>query len=296
MIDFVLPDYYYNFKIINFLVDLSQNPEFFRQPVHFSAASGQFPFSIWNGQYNIIQGTTYGGKYFPVKRDYECYKNLSIPIRLNCSNVCLEEDMFTDEHMNVILKCNDNMSNFIELSNLNLLDYIQAHYKYYRFVFSDNADLLYPFTPELIDKIISFDKFEKIKLPIRFNKDFDTLKVFQNKNKLELTVNSLCPIDCPSFANCHIKNDEAQTNFSELNVFNNCAKTADYIWSLENTISLDEIKEIYEPLGYHHFNFASIGSIDNSFNKILFFFNYFFKDEYIYQMLNTFNNTEGIFS
>ena len=248
MIDFVLPDYYYNFKIINFLVDLSQNPEFFRQPVHFSAASGQFPFSIWNGQYNII------------------------------------------------LKCNDNMSNFIELSNLNLLDYIQAHYKYYRFVFSDNADLLYPFTPELIDKIISFDKFEKIKLPIRFNKDFDTLKVFQNKNKLELTVNSLCPIDCPSFANCHIKNDEAQTNFSELNVFNNCAKTADYIWSLENTISLDEIKEIYEPLGYHHFNFASIGSIDNSFNKILFFFNYFFKDEYIYQMLNTFNNTEGIFS
>ena len=59
---------------------------------------------------------------------------LSIPIRLNCANICLDDDMFFDEHMNVILSINDNMSNFIEVSNLDLLTYIQTHYKNYRFI------------------------------------------------------------------------------------------------------------------------------------------------------------------
>lgn len=295
MIYFVLPDYYHNFKLINFLQDLNNsNPKFFKCPIHFTAASGTFPFSLWNGQYNCIDGTSYNGKYFPLQPDYTCYKHLKMPIRLNCSNACLDKDMFDDEHMNTILRLNENIGNVIEISNLNLLEYIAEKYPKYDFVFSDNADIINELNVDMINTLLSFEKFIKIKIPFRLAKDFDLLKEIKERQKIEIVVDSLCPINCPSYQKCKIDSDESQINYSEMNPFIGCMRNRNTAYNVGEAISLKEIEENYIPLGYKYFSFAPKPNKDY-FENVIYYFSYFFPSDYIIKVLKIFNDQEGVF-
>lgn len=215
MINFVIPDFFYNASLINFLAEkVKYESHSIKAPINISSASGNFPFAIWNGQYNIIQGPAGNIRYFPLKYEYKMIRKIGTPIRLNCSNVCIDESMYNDAHMNVILNECYNMSNYIEISNLDLYGYIHERYPDYRFVFSHNADLIHPFDIDLINSFVSFEQLDKVQLPIRLVEDFELLKQIQNKSKIELPVNSLCPATCPSYAECHIRNDEQQINYS----------------------------------------------------------------------------------
>lgn len=293
---FVLPDFYHNFKLNYFLYQLTMEKQTtpFKHPVHFNAASGTFPFSLWNGQYNCVDGAIYDGKLFPLFRDYSCFRDINMPVRLNCSNSCLDDFMFDDEHMNTILRVNENINNYIEASNLKLIDYISEHYPKYKFVFSDNADIINELTPEMINTLAEFDQLDKIKIPFKYAKDFDFLKEIKHRQKMEIVVNSLCPITCPSYNECKIISDEAQTNYSKTNPFFGCYKNNDYIWNTNNTISLDDINDKYLPLGFNHFSFAPLPNIQ-LYNKIIYYFSYFFQPEEVVKMMKLFNDEAGIF-
>ena len=295
MIYFVLPDYYHNFIMNKFLQAATFNDlDKLKQPVQFYAASGTFPFSIWNGQYNCIDGALYEGKLFPIYRDYDCYKDISVPVRLNCSNICLDPTMFDDEHMNEILKLNECLTNYIEVSNLKLLEYIHENYPKFKFIFSDNADFINNFTVDMINTLTEFDELSKVKIPFRLARDLEFLKQIKDKNKIEIVVNSLCSPNCSSYKSCHIANDEAQTNYSNQNPFLGCFKNQQYTWNVNNSITLNEIQEVYIPLGYKYFSFTPIPNI-SLFNKVLYYFAYFFKEEEVLKMIKLFNDQEGFF-
>lgn len=238
MIYFTLPDFYQNFKINQFLLKASSMWEDkFKVPVHFSLMSGSFPFSSWNGGFNNNKGTYSflsqdpSLQVFPLYYDYDSYKYSDVPFRLNCSNVCLEDFDFLDEHMNTILKLNENGCNEIELSNLNLLMYISEKYPEYTFVFSDNADLIKPMDIDMINSLTSFDQLSCIKLPFRFNTDLELLKSIENKKKIELVVNTLCPPNCPSFTECYIQEDESQLAYQSVGPIETCDKNGKYPWN-----------------------------------------------------------------
>lgn len=300
MIYFCLPDFYENFKINQFLIKASSIwQDKFKTPIHISLMSGSFPFSTWNGGFNNNKGIhsmfsqDASLEVFPLYYDYDCYKYSDVPFRLNCSNVCLEDFDFLDEHMNVILKLNENGCNEIEVSNLNLLGYIMEKYPEYTFVFSDNADLIKPVNLEMINTLTSFDQLSCVKLPFRLNQDVELLKQLENKHKIELVVNTLCPVNCPSFEQCHIQEDETQLAYQSNGPIELCDKNNNYAWNANFTLSLDEIKSTYEPMGFQKYSFMNIPS-NVIFNKILFYFNYFFKPEYISEMLWKFNSETGV--
>ena len=70
---------------------------------------------------------------------------------------------------------------FSFISNLNLLEYIAEKYPKYDFVFSDNADIINDLNGDMINTLLSFEKFIKIKISFRLAKDFDLLKEIKER-------------------------------------------------------------------------------------------------------------------
>lgn len=271
MIFFSLPNFFTSFGINNLLLETNRlSPEVFKEKIAFENCSGNFPYCSWNGGMNNCMGE---GAYY--EAFLSCYKGNASPLRLNFANVCLENTDFYDSMANAILDTNDNGSNIIEISNLELMDYIHTQYPNYNFVFSKQADLITEFTPELINTIIGMDKFILIGIPDKYYKDFDWLQQIDKKSKIELTVNPMCPINCKNYANCHIQEHEFQLAYSEKSNLRNCSK----IYNENNPrtiLTLEDIKKDYVPLGITHFTFSPY--IQEDYSLIQFYLKYFIKE------------------
>lgn len=289
MINFILPNFFENYMINHFLLYQSKvvRAPVFKTDLQFTYVSGSFPFSSWNGGLNNNKGVV-----FPLYSEYSLYEKVMVPIRFNCNNVCLEQFDYTDEHMNVILKINENGANTIEITNLELMMYIAEKYPLYKFIFSERADLIKPYTIEDINEVSQLEQFDIIKIPQRFNTQIDELKQIQKKNKVEIIVNTRCPLNCEHYNQCSIKEDEEQNIFISNGTIENCQKNISFTTSLNQAISLKDITEIYEPLGFRNFSMLPILNT-HKFENVLVFFKYFFKEEYVAKMLEEFNSFAG---
>ena len=149
---------------------------------------------------------------------------------------------------------------------------------HYRFVFSKEADLIKPLTPEMIDMIHDKGYFKLISLPSRFTTDLETLKTLKVHRDIELTVNSVCNLKCQNYDSCRYNQHVYQYNYSNVNPSLTCAKCAPYEHS-HILLSLEEIVEKYAPLGFTHYRFDEV--IDSPQNSALtFFIHYFIKPEH----------------
>ena len=84
MIYFTLPSFYFNFNIINKVMSLDK--KYYKFPVAFEAATGNFPYCYFNGGYNNNQGL--GALY----NDFiQCGEQLNIPLCFNLSNIFIED-------------------------------------------------------------------------------------------------------------------------------------------------------------------------------------------------------------
>lgn len=272
MVYFTLPNFYKNFHINNFFVRVNElHPEWFKHPVAFVAASGNFPYNYWNGGFNNCDGD--GCVYGNV---YDCNKDMPIPLRLNCANIFLNEHDFEDSVANTILDICHDSSNLIEVSNLDFYIFLKEKYKKYRFIFSKEADLIFPFNANIINELNEKKYFSIISLPKRFSKDFETLKEIQKPGNIELMVNSNCKLSCPNFNKCHESQHINQYNYSYYNPFLVCESK--YAKTSEILISFDEIYNQYVPLGFRRFSFDEIFSSDRH-NLFVFLTEYFIKEE-----------------
>ncbi|MGF6375097.1 hypothetical protein M2140_000131 [Clostridiales Family XIII bacterium PM5-7] len=284
MIYFTLPSLYNNFEINDFFVNLSNYySHFFKYKVVFSSVTGNFPFCYWNGGYN----NNIDGHNIATYEDFvSCAEEYSAPIRFNCANVCLQENDVNDTMANLILSVNQTGSNSIELSNLEIYETLKKKYPEYTYVFSKEADLVFPMTPEIINIIDKECDFKLISLPEDKTTDMSFLEAISNPSKIELSVNTVCNKSCVKYKQCKMHEHQSQYDFSEVNNYKRCQEHSSYA-ERAPMITMDDIVAKYLPKGFNHFTLAEVIS-DSRDNLINFLVNYFIKDENkaeVYEMI-----------
>ena len=269
MIYFTLQNFYENQKLNNILFIIHQQfINSFKAPIKFIYTAGSFPYTYWNGGINNNFGI--GNNTYDTVIKY--YQTNLLPLRINCSNINLNKEDFNDTIMNVILDLLNNSSNAIELSNLELYEYLYNKYPNFHYILSNNFNLINPLTPELINKLNEISDFYFIQIPLNKVKDFDYLKAIKNKKNIELPIGDICG-NCSNLDQCNIQEQIAQYNYSDSFTKMNCSKCL----GLNSIISLEDIQKNYVPLGFHNFILPDYYDSKNN-NMIKFFINYFIKD------------------
>ena len=269
MIYFTLQNFYENQKLNNILFIIHQQfINSFKAPIKFIYTAGSFPYTYWNGGINNNFGI--GNNTYDTVIKY--YQTNLLPLRINCSNINLNKEDFNDTIMNVILDLLNNSSNAIELSNLELYEYLYNKYPNFHYILSNNFNLINPLTPELINKLNEISDFYFIQIPLNKVKDFDYLKAIKNKKNIELPIGDICG-NCSNLDQCNIQEQIAQYNYSDSFTKMNCSKCL----GLNGIISLEDIQKNYVSLGFHNFILRDYYDSKNN-NMIKFFINYFIKD------------------
>ena len=279
MIYFTLPNFCEYPGANHFIATAAKTmPQVFKEAVTFIQMSGNFAYNYWAGSYCNMHGP---GSYY---KDFTAASQggIILPIRLLADNIALEEMDFQNVMNKNILE-NANTSAVIEIASIPLMDYISERYTDFKYVFSKQADFITPFTADLVNQIIDFNKFQFIGVPDRLAKDFEFLEAIKGRNKLEITVNPRCPVKCRHYNECHINQHFSQLEFSATDNItlcrNNCLN--------KNIISLDDIKQDYIPRGINHFTFAQQNaSIISENDMMAFYIFYFIKPEHQFAIMS----------
>ena len=122
-------------------------------------------------------------------------KQSNLPLWLDFSNILLEKSDFYDVMSNVILKLLPNNCIF-EISNLDLLNYINNKFPNLKYVISKNANILYPLTPDIINNFHQNLNPLYIIIPNEFKTSQQYLNEINNKENIIIPVNNLCNPKC----------------------------------------------------------------------------------------------------
>lgn len=285
MLYFTFSDFIESFTLNNYFSSLNMsNPDIFKVPLRFTATAGNFPYNYWDGSHcNMLSNG-----YF-INDIIHFITHCNIPIRFQCNNLFLQEQDFHDIMNNLIFDEGKQRNNQIELSNLQLLEYLETHYNNFKFVFSKYAHYMTEFTPDLLNNILSFNKFELIQLPDQFiyNKQF--LQELTQRNKIEVSIGTICPIVCQNFDSCIIRQHQNQYQYSRFSSTGECDLTKNKI----SALSIEELQEFYTPLGINHFIIPSLANSFTYLERINFYIQYFIKPEYQYKILIEVQNLFG---
>ncbi|MDO4378796.1 MAG: hypothetical protein Q4C64_06595 [Erysipelotrichia bacterium] len=240
--------------------------------------TGGIPYHCWNGSINSNVGN--GVYYSDLVNVQNC---ISLNARINCANVLLEDFDFYDNFSQTILKIFDESSTALEISSIPLMEQIQEKYPTYQFMFSKSADLITPFTQEILNEIAKSGRFYKIGIPDRVSRDMEWLSGLKKKSLYEITVDPICPIDCPEICQCAYKEQLNQLQYSGISTICSCNKTTP-MYSNQQILSLEDIQDKYLSKGFQHYVFSPcyIGDLNA---KVSFYITYFFKTEDQSQML-----------
>lgn len=276
MIYFTLPAFCYFNKVNNIIHRLvrTETSKLKNSNIIINAQSGCIPFQCWNGDVNNNIGD---GMFYP--EFIRLQESSELNLRFNFASILLEEYDYYDDLGNTVLKMFDGTGTFIEISSIPFMEFLQERYPYYDFIFSKQADIINPFTEDVLKTLTEQDCFRLIGLPDRMLSDLSMLKKLPKKNKLELTVDPLCPLGCEEYVNCMLTEQQNQLKYSSMSVFHNCSKC----FLKENNpqlITIEQIENTYLPLGFNHFIFStSYKNVDKAF-QLVFYIQYFFKPEY----------------
>ena len=165
----------------------------------------------WNGRYNNNIGP---GVLYHELNDLALNK-VRYPILFNCDNIFIEEKDFFDSYANLVLNTFHTGANFIELNNLNLMQYLYEKYPNYYFVISEHYYLTgQSYDNDLLQK-------ECIKYFRCSLKNTELLDIIPDKNKILLSINFPC-FGCDNFSQCDISMQASQYSYSELCPTKNC--------------------------------------------------------------------------
>lgn len=254
MIYLSIPGLYNNFTFNNILKKQSilnrRDKTIFIKPIEIEMSYGSFPFSYWNGDINNNYNLYHLDLYDNITNFFQ---KVRLPVRLDCSNILLNEEDLFDVHQNIILELGNNSNNYVEISSLSVLDFIREKYSNYEFIFSKRADLISPLTIDIINTIIEQNLFYLISLPDRLKNNFEELKNIQNKNKIEITIGNKCLCNNTAYAHdCCLQEQQNQINYSSYTKYE-CRDINQY----SNNFELLEEIEKYQDLGFSHFKIDS---------------------------------------
>lgn len=190
MINFSVPNYYSNIKIILCLLELQEQAPYMFLPNHRLDSSYGFPPGlIWNGGRASFSPEDPQRQY----EIYDTYKNLypNFKIRHTCTNAYLTEDMFLDTLCNRWVEYTENEKNSIIIYNDKLKEYIQKKYPKYNFVHSITKGLMN------LDLYNEHSKNDMVVVDYNFNTNHEFLSKLKHPENIELICAEPCVSNCP---------------------------------------------------------------------------------------------------
>lgn len=179
-------------------------------------------------------------------------KEYHIPCRLTFSNNQLEAKHLWDIYCNYLLDLFYWEGNSIIINSPILEEYIRKKYPKYKIISST--------TKCLNEKDSALNElkyeYEMVVLDYNFNKDFEFLNNIQNKEKCELLINPVCMPKCPRRKEHYTFMSKAFLHeLGEYQNFECPYQTAKFFQAQKNPlfISVEDIQNIYIPMGFKHF-------------------------------------------
>ena len=280
MIYYYIPDFYWHFHVNVKLLELIRDvPEMCYDDFKIGAVFGNFPNCIWNG------GRVFMGKYvdeFEQKFTSDLFNSLGVPIRLTMTNHLVTDKDCYDRYANFIMDNFYNNMNQVLVSSPILEKYIREKYPKYKIVKSIIASKDGCFYSDNDDYFMSVISTVK-------NNDIEFLQSIQNKDKIEILVNELCRPECTKH---HHYDNLAKQQLLESSADDvGCANLYLYprqkFYNHPLCITREKIKEVYEPMGFHHFKLQGRGEIPT----IIFDYAHYmvkpeWKEDFLYIMIN----------
>ena len=276
MFNFTLANFYSGFKINAIFMDLVYNHKhYLKEKVNFNQIAGSFPFNSWNGGYN----SCLNGNIVTYSEMDKCFESYAQALRLNFSNIVLENEDFYNNYNRMILEKAQNGATAIEISNLPLYEFIKEKYPYYnKFILSPVAWEIIDLTPDMLNVILENPDFQLASLPSKIAENFEYIEKITQKNKIEICVNPMCPKSCKKHSDCILNENINQYEFSGNSIFNSCPFIYDYKDNPQ-IIQMKELKEKYIKKGITHFRLEQCPNVQ-IINYFIFLVRYFVKEEY----------------
>ena len=252
--------------------EIQNNPNILKENTKIGSIYGS-PAGIWNGGRVMLNYWTEEDLIAAKDRMNE----FNIPVRFTFSNCLLEEKHLDDTYCNFLLETFNTGNNEIICNSSILEDYIRNKYgNSYRYISST--------TKRIQDKSLQLKEIDKdyylTVIDYDYNQDFEFLKSIPNKEKSEILCNPVCKSNCP-------RRSEHYTFLSKLQLCNcnnetfDCPDMANKFWEVKkmnNFISLEDIDNIYVPMGF--INFKLEGRTHHPLDVIEIILYYLIKEEY----------------
>jgi hypothetical protein len=273
---FHLPGLFRLTKIYEMLLNGYKNhPETFKDNVKIGSIYGS-PTVIWNGG-RLIVNCLYPKEQLELIRDF--VEHYQVPARFTFTNCLLEEKHLHDTYGNLVLDIYNTGNNEIICNSEILENYIREKY-------GDRYKYISSTTKRLTDKNDQTKEVEKdyhlIVLDYDYNKDFEYLQSIENKDKCELLCNPICVAKCPHRVKHYQDISKRQLEFDDTDGIPPCSVVkTDTLWmsmKQANFISVEDINNIYSPMGFS--NFKLEGRTAHPLDLIEVLLYYLIKDEY----------------
>lgn len=242
-----------------FLPIYRKHREFFYDWCDIGSIYGAPEDCIWGG------GRTSFGSQSPEKV-LELVQEYDISARLTFSNSLLRTEHLSDRKCNELCDLfgeNEDKKNGVIIHSDLLLDYLKKNYKGFYFV-SSTTKVITDF--EKFQNEVDRDEFQYVVPDFRLNKDFDKLNNLSEnqKDKVEFLCNECCSPDCKVRKLCY--ENVSHKNLGEECPEHHCTSLDDgvgYSFSRAMTnptfISINDIKNIYLPMGFSNFKIEGRG-------------------------------------
>lgn len=242
-----------------FLPIYRKHREFFYDWCDIGSIYGAPEDCIWGG------GRTSFGNQSPEKV-LELVQEYDISARLTFSNSLLRTEHLSDRKCNELCDLfggNEDKKNGVIIHSDLLLDYLKKNYKGFYFV-SSTTKVITDF--EEFQNEVDRDEFQYVVPDFRLNKEFDKLNNLSEnqKDKVEFLCNECCSPDCKVRKLCY--ENVSHKNLGEECPEHHCTSLDDgvgYSFSRAMTnpafISINDIKNIYLPMGFSNFKIEGRG-------------------------------------
>lgn len=274
MINYHCPGFWTHFEVFQLLFDLYDNHrECFYEDVQISCIFGAFPGMDWNG-----------GSYFPGKADMQeiinkaqYFSQRKTPLKFTLTNPLLNELDCFNRYCNTILAMCDNGINEVLVSSPIIEEHIRENFPNYKI----NLSIIETTnTDRTVEEYVDLTKkYNHIVLPRKFNNDFKFLNAIplEYRNKFEILCTDPCNPNCSRLGSHYYDYAKAQLGLTADNSLLKCSSLdAKEPFRLnknkEHQIEYDDIKNIYEPIGFSEFKISgranSAGIIDMVYRLI----------------------------
>lgn len=280
MINYAIPGLYIHYEINMKLLNIKEhNPEFFYPNINIEAIYGVFPWNIFDGGRIFV--TNKQASLEEINKITFDYHKFNVASRLVYTNCKLTPENYTNKFGNLCLSvCNDYDNNQVVIADDNFRDYIHKNYPNLSFISSTTKCLNVSNFKQELEK----QEFIEVCLDYNLNHNWEMLDSLtqEQKQKCEFLCNAICPPGCPTRKQHYILNSEYNLNFGKHYNVPYCgiyySTLSPEVKSFSNTMTYQEIRDIYEPKGFCHFKLE--GRTFSAQTQTLIYADYMIKPEY----------------